>query len=101
MVDAQKMLSVNQTNAQIKYTEMWKATNSDSYPIEMARQEQQPNRRISRSVTNKNFIEPVTQRTFIFDATRPWNKAPESIKSASSIRLAKKEIKKLCKTLQI
>ena len=29
-----KMLSVNQINAQVKLTEMWKAQNNEDYPIQ-------------------------------------------------------------------
>ena len=33
------LLSVNQINAQIKLTEVWKSQNTDSYPIEWTKRE--------------------------------------------------------------
>jgi len=35
LLEEQNMLSVNQMAAQIKLTEMWKATNDPQYPIKM------------------------------------------------------------------
>ena len=35
-----KMLSVNQINAQIKLTEMWKASNMKNYPIKLEKKSQ-------------------------------------------------------------
>jgi len=35
LLEEQNMLSVNQMAAQIKLTEMWKATNGPQYPIKM------------------------------------------------------------------
>ena len=93
------MLSINQTNAQTKYTEMWKAANYEHYPIQMEKMKKHPNGRTSRGVTNNNFIEPITKNTFIGDATRLWNKAPLNIKNAMTINVAKKEIKAFCKSL--
>ena len=78
---------------------MWKAANFKKYPMQMERMTQKPNGRITRGITQNNFIEPATQTTFFGDATR--NKAPESIRKAKPISIAKKEIKTHCKTLPI
>ena len=68
--------------------------NSDTQCIQLQPQ-------ILRSVTVENFKEPKTLNTFIGDATRLWNKAPNSITNAKSIGIAKKEIKSFCKNLPI
>ena len=39
LLDNQNMLSVNQIAAQIKLTEMWKASNDPQYPIKMKTKE--------------------------------------------------------------
>ena len=57
--------------------------------------------RILRSVTVEEFKEPKTWNTFIGDATRLWNKAPNIIRNAKSVGIAKKEIKSFCKNLPI
>ena len=57
--------------------------------------------RILRSVTVEKFEEPKTLNTFIGDPTRLWNKAPNIIRNAKSIGIAKKEIKLFCKNLPI
>ena len=98
MLQTQKMLSVNQTHAKIKYIETWKA---DNYPIQMEKRKTQPNGRTTRGVTNQDFIMPNTPNTFIGDATRMWNKAPESIQKVASTGIAKKAIKTFCSTLPI
>ncbi len=40
---SENMLSVNQIAAQIKLTEMWKASNDPQYPIKMRTRERQEN----------------------------------------------------------
>ena len=101
MLDRQKMMSVNQLQAQIKLTEMWKASNVKTYPLNIGKRNLGEEIRITRSVTNENLNEPKTLTTFIGDATRLWNKAPLAIRSAKSISTAKKEIKIFCKNLPI
>ncbi len=51
LLDNQVMLSVNQIAAQIKLTEMWKASNDPQYPIKMKTRERQENAIETRSVT--------------------------------------------------
>jgi hypothetical protein len=45
------MLSVNQIAAQIKLTEMWKASNDPQFPIKMKTRERQENAITTRSLT--------------------------------------------------
>ena len=70
MLNNQQMLSVNQLQAQIKLTEMWKAPRSENYALKIEKKKETEDQRISRSVTQGNFYEPKTQKTFIGDATR-------------------------------
>ena len=51
LLDNQNMLSVNQIAAQIKLTEMWKASNDPQYPIKMKTRERQENAIETRSLT--------------------------------------------------
>ena len=101
MLERQKMMSVNQLHAQIKLTEMWKALNRPSYPLQIGKRNLGDETRTTRSVTMKNLNEPKSLTTFIGDATRLWNKAPPSIRNAKSIGNVKQEIKKFCHTLPI
>ena len=39
--------------------------------------------------------------SFVGDAPRVWNKAPQSVTNALTIGIAKKEIRKFCETLPI
>ena len=92
------MSSVNQLNAKIKLTEMWKATNVPNYSVNVSRREANESTRDTRSITTGRLIEQgiseKSKATFINDATRAWNRAPEEIKTCKSLNSAKKAIKK-------
>ena len=49
------MMSVNQINAQIKLSEMWKAMNEEDHPFNLVKRESGPNVRAMRSVTNESL----------------------------------------------
>ena len=70
MLESQKMLSVNQLQAQIKLTEMWKASNVSSYPLTIGKMKHPLDSRVTRSVTSENLREPKSKHTFIGGATR-------------------------------
>ena len=55
MLERQKMLSVNQLQAQIKLTEMWKASNLPTYPLQIGKRTLGAEVRTTRSVTNENL----------------------------------------------
>ena len=93
MLEKNKMLSINQMHAQVKLTEMWKATNYQNYPLNIEKLKPAENGRESRGVTVGKLSEPHTLNTFIGNATRLWNKAPYIIKNSKSLSVAKKEIK--------
>ena len=105
MLEKHDFLSVNQTAAQIKLTEAWKANNEKDYPIKMINNEPQNSDREVRRGTRREMKEggrtKLIQDSFTRDAGRIWNRAPATIKNASSIGAAKLEIKKFCRTLPI
>ena len=99
------MLSVNQTNAQIKLTEVWKALNGKSSSLNNLKMKTLTSNRITRSITNGELMEEGLSNkalnTYQNDASRLWNRAPISIKSCGSLSLAKKAIKEFVKCLPI
>ena len=101
----QKMLSVNQTAAQIKLSEVWKAINIKGFPIKVKKQMTTQDSRITRGVTFGKLIEEgsskLTINSFVGDAIRLWNNAPEEIKKTKSVYSAKLEINKFVRTLPI
>ena len=105
MLTKNGMLSVNQTVAQIKLTELWKATHTDNNPLKFTQIAPAENGRNSRAVTNKKLYQSkgstLTMDSFVYDATKMWNNAPDSIKNANSIYSAKTEIKSYCKLLPL
>ena len=86
-------------HAQVKLTEMWKANNYKNYPQGVDKLKPASNGRITRGMSDEKLVEPSTLNTFIGNASRLWNKAPNAIKA--SISIAKNEIKKYCETLPI
>ena len=99
-----KGLSVNQLNAQIKLTEMWKVTNLEHYPIKLENMFPE-NTMGSRSKTIGNLKEcygsEKLRSTFINDGIKAWNLAPETIKGCKTITSAKKEIRVFVNSLPI
>ena len=101
MLENEQMLSVNQLQAQIMLTEMWKASNILNYPLTIGKRDLGTETRKTRSVTMENLNEPKTLHSFIGYATRLWSKAPLPIRCAKTIGIAKKEIKAFCMKLPI
>ena len=88
------MLSVNQINAQIKLTEMWKSIHITNYPIKSAMIQRNDDvvstRAISSGLLKEAKLSNMCQRTNINDATHIWNLAPLTIKNCASLSVAKK-----------
>ena len=88
------MLSVNQINAQIKLTEMWKSIHITNYPIKSAMIQRNDDvvstRAISSGLLKEAKLSNMCQRTFLNDATHIWNLAPLTIKNCASLSVAKK-----------
>ena len=95
------MLSVSQIHAQIKILEVWKAVNVENHPNKVKVIKHDQTDRTSRGMTKGLLQENITPKTCIGDAVRLWNKAPETIRSAKSLAIAKKVTKNYCKTLPI
>ena len=90
------MLSVNQINAQVKLTEMWKANYVPNYPIKLEKKDLNSATNLTRSMTRGDFIlqgkNDLCKSSFIHDASKIRNNAPRSIKECNTIYKAKKEI---------
>ena len=74
------MCSVNQLNAKIKLTEMWKMVSLPIQNASIKRTVLKDGMGCSRSITNGRLIEEGISLnatgTIINDSTRAWNKAP-------------------------
>ena len=92
------LLSVNQLNAQIKLTEVWKSQNVDSYPIQWTKREEVIKRSGLKSSNKPDLVingtSLIQSNSFINDAARVWNTAPQAIKECKSIGTVKKLIRK-------
>ena len=77
------MLSVNQTNAQIKLTDVWKAVHDPNHPLKIERVVHDASSSLTRSVTNGDLKEfgksDILQSTFLNDTSRVWNNCPNNI----------------------
>ena len=97
------LLSVNQINAQVKLTEMWKAVNSGSNSLKITIKTKTSEAAITRADKNLTLMEQglteLCKKTFLNDAAHLWNSTPISIKDSNSLYSAKKEIKTFVKSL--
>ena len=93
-------LSVNQINAQIKLSEVWKAVNVINYPIKLTKKVASTNKITTCAVTNGELCEKgkkdITQNTYINDAVRLLNQAPSELQEANSL-YSQKAHKIICK----
>ena len=100
-----KLLSVNQLAAEIKLVEAWKIINRDNYPLKLEPNNpdraytQRELRPSSIKIWNDDAKSMAAKVSFSRDAAKLWNNAPEVIKSAQSLNIAKKEIKSYCSLL--
>ena len=99
------MLSVNQLNAQIKITEVWKALNDTNRPLKVEKVVQGKSNCLTRAVATGNLKEfgktSLVQSTFLSDASKVWNKCPNSIKECDTVWKAKKSIRTFVQSLPI
>ena len=100
-----EMLSVNQLNASIKLTELWKAVNNADCPLKITNAVyENPLRQMRTRNDNalvENGVTELRKATFLNDGIRLWNFAPDEIKSCKSLYSVKKQIKIFAKTLPI
>ena len=104
MLEQCKMLSVNQIAAQVKLTEMWKASNIEDYPIKITNrnnEERTQTRGVVRGDLEITGISSSSCKSFVGSASRLWNKAPECVKVAKTLDAAKKQINLYCKMLPV
>ena len=66
-----------------------------------AKQSKQTTRNVSKGTLANRGSSTINKNSFVEDAIRVWNEAPDSIKTAKSLYSAKIEIKKFCKALPI
>ena len=99
------MTSVNRLNAQVKFLEMWKALNMESYPLKIKQQSVNGVGACTRASQKGRLIEigrtNVTRNSSTSDAIRIWNLAPSSITEANSLYQAKIAIKSFIKLLPL
>ena len=101
------LLSVNQTAIQIKLMEAWKSINLPNYPTQMERNEENllPTARELRPTSTRIWKEDgkscAASESFTRNTAKVWNQAPISIKNSATLTIAKKQIKKYCKTMPV
>ena len=95
ILDKFNILSVNQLNAQIKISDIWKAVNVDNYPTKVILRTVNNDSAMTRSIVNGKLVETgkcaLTQATFINDAIKAWNKSNEDVKQSLTYNVAKKK----------
>ena len=102
-----KLPSVNQLNAEIKLIEAWKSINNNNYPFKMESNIQNLSQsdRTLRPSSIKLWKDTAKTKSgvnsFNIDTAKLWNNCPEAIKTAKTIGLAKSEVKKHCKSLEL
>ena len=100
------MLSVNQINAQIKLTEIWKAVNIVECPLKIVKMKDVLPERPLRSKNENEFklleagFSELSKKTFMSDNVRLWNKCPSDIKNANLYTVQKKSLRNLCQIYQ-
>ena len=96
---------VNQPNAQIKLTEIWKAVNVQGYPPKVNLRVPTNSDRTTRSVTNGAIKEFGTtecpKNSFLCDGIRIWNKPLDVIKACKNIHVLKREMETFVKMLPL
>ena len=105
LLNKSDMLSVNQLNASIKLTELWKAVNNADNPLKITKPvHENPLRQMRTRNDNalvENGVTDLRKATFLNDGIRLWNLAPVEIKTCESFYSVKKQIKTFVKTLPI
>ena len=109
MLEKFDMLSINQTIAQIKIMEAWKANKDENYPIHMRGKErtegEEPARNTRASRRGEEMPEggktKQAEESFVRDTGKLWNRTPIEIKEATTKGKAKQLIRTFCKSLPI
>ena len=99
--------SANQLAGEIKLLEAWKATHLPDYPFQMVLNNSHTptSDRTLRLNTIKVWKDSAKTKSgsesFCYDTAKLWNNASTVIKNASSLGIAKNNIKKFSKSLEI
>ena len=102
-----KLPSANQLAGEIKLLEAWKSISIEDYPFKMEAinvnlvQSDRILRPSSIKLWKDNARTKSGSSSFSIDTAKIWNQCPELIKTASSIGIAKKAIKKYCVTFEL
>ena len=85
--------------------QVWKSQQSATFPTQWVRRNEAIQDRRMRASKENLVMESaggqILMTTFISDAARLWNLAPESIKNSTSLHLAKRNINEFSLTLPI
>jgi hypothetical protein len=105
LLDKSGFLSINQMNAHIKLLETWKSMNIEKYPVKFETILHSNSDRITRGVKTGSLKvsakSNITQATFMGDAVKVWNAAPEAIKTSKTLFSVKNQIKTFIKSIPI
>ena len=110
MLTKHKMLSVNQLNAQIKLTEMWKAIQDEDHPFKIRKpviiegdliEVSRVSRAQRAGMLDSKAFSKITKDTFKNDCIKAWSKAPSELKNSKCLSGAKTLIKKFVLTLPV
>ena len=99
--------SVNQLAGEIKLIEAWKSLNIISYPFQMVANisNKSDTDRVLRPMSIKNWNDfaktKAASESIGIECAKLWNNAPQDIKSAPTMGIAKSAIKKYCKTFEL
>ena len=105
LLDMTNNISVNQTNAQIKINEIWKAINIEHYPLTITKHGENDSAPLTRSCTNGTLVEQgksvLSQKSCKNDAVRLWNSLPKYIQSCATLNEIKTQSKIYVKSLPV
>ena len=92
-------MSKQQLAAEIELVETWKIMNLPSYPLELEKTNKLPTQRSIRPSSIKEWKDNTKlkcgEESFTIDRAKLWNQAPEDVKMAPSLQVAKTDIKKI------
>ena len=105
LLQATKMLSVNQINPQIKILEIWKSLNIENYPIKLEKHSERRAGTSTRPCTSckriKHWKNNISQKTCMNDAVRLWNQLPVEVTHCETFSQIKMQAKRYAQTLPL
>ena len=106
MLEELNWLSLNQLSAETRLVQAWKTAHVDDYCLQDTLSQRKKGGYSTRGSETISFDPGVDGRsissgTFVHQTAKLWNQAPRSIKTASSLEIAKREIRTHVKTLPI